>query len=105
MQKILKSGMPMILYCVMLCYVMLCYVMLCYVMLCYVMLCYVMLLRAIIDCTAVNLELKWHFSYAHLCMTSHFSELMFSRTIVTIGLIPKYRSYDIAYHYIIVPNK
>ena len=28
----------------------------------------------------VTVKLKWHFNYTHLCMTSHFSEVMFSRT-------------------------
>ena len=34
-------------------------------------------LRANIDCT---IKLKWHFNYTHLCMTSYFGEVMFSRT-------------------------
>ena len=30
--------------------------------------------------TAHTIKLKWHFNYTHLCMTSHFGEVMFSRT-------------------------
>ena len=28
--------------------------------------------------TVCTIKLKWHFNYTPLCMTSHFSEVMFS---------------------------